>query len=347
MSSPGWYPDPDPNAPANRLRFWDGGSWTEQVRGPEADASTPDLTKDTGGVPITGPQAQGGQVQGGQAQGGQSYGQQYPGAAQPGGYPQGGYPQGGYQQGGYQQGGYQQGYGQGYGGQVAQPGYGGQPVPAGGYGQATGYAPKPTHLPDGTALANVWKRLAAYVIDSLLVSVIALGFGLVLLGIPLLIGGGIDAAGSQTGAGVAIALFVGYFLYFVATIALSVWYYVLRVRKTGSTYGKQWLGLQIRDWHRPGQLTWGQLLTRTLLAGLASSVTGGLFGIVDVLWCLWDPHRQTLHDKMAGTVVVDHTQPRAMPGSAELELAGAMPPPQGWITQGPEPVSPPGYPHAA
>ena len=31
---------------------------------------------------------------------------------------------------------------------------------------------------------------------------------------------------------------------------------------------------------------------------------GSLYGLIDVLWCIWDPRRQCLHDKIASTAVV-------------------------------------------
>jgi uncharacterized RDD family membrane protein YckC len=31
---------------------------------------------------------------------------------------------------------------------------------------------------------------------------------------------------------------------------------------------------------------------------------GGWYALLDELWLLWDPRRQCLHDKWAGTVVV-------------------------------------------
>ncbi len=46
MSQPGWYPDP---AGAGRLRYWDGGRWTEQVQGP-ADP-VPPARPSRGGLP--------------------------------------------------------------------------------------------------------------------------------------------------------------------------------------------------------------------------------------------------------------------------------------------------------
>lgn len=314
MSSPGWYPDPDPNAPPNRLRFWDGTTWTEQVSSPEGAPApqpppAPLLSKDPGGDP--GPHGQDPGPRAGS------------GPAGPGEHPAPGY--------------------------VGPPGHVGPPGQTGvpGYGPPAYPVPHPTHLPDGTALASVWKRLGAFLIDTLVVSAISVAVAAVVFGIPLLIGGGIDSArsGSASGAGFMVGFLIGWLLFFVAMVAVYVWYYVVRVRQTGATFGKQWLGMQIRDWYRPGQLTWAQILTRTLLVDLADSVTGNLFGLIDALWCLWDPHRQTLHDKMAGTVVVDHSLPRAPAGSGERELAAAVAPQQGWIAQGPEPASPPGYPH--
>ena len=35
-----------------------------------------------------------------------------------------------------------------------------------------------------------------------------------------------------------------------------------------------------------------------------SLITGGMFFVIDHLWCLWDVRRQTLHDKMCGSIVI-------------------------------------------
>ena len=47
-----------------------------------------------------------------------------------------------------------------------------------------------------------------------------------------------------------------------------------------------------------------ELLIKTILIGLGGSFVFGLLGLLDALWILWDRDRQTLHDKMASTVVV-------------------------------------------
>jgi uncharacterized RDD family membrane protein YckC len=36
---------------------------------------------------------------------------------------------------------------------------------------------------------------------------------------------------------------------------------------------------------------------------------GGLFALINESWLLWDPRRQCLHDKAAGTVVVKKNAP--------------------------------------
>ena len=38
--------------------------------------------------------------------------------------------------------------------------------------------------------------------------------------------------------------------------------------------------------------------------GAGTAILGGLGGLLDDLWPLWDPQRQALHDKVAGSIVV-------------------------------------------
>ena len=42
-----------------------------------------------------------------------------------------------------------------------------------------------------------------------------------------------------------------------------------------------------------------------VFGGLGDALTGGIASIVDLLWAFWDKDRQTLHDKIMKTVVVD------------------------------------------
>jgi uncharacterized RDD family membrane protein YckC len=47
---------------------------------------------------------------------------------------------------------------------------------------------------------------------------------------------------------------------------------------------------------------------------------GGLFALINESWLLWDPRRQCLHDKAAGTVVVKKST--LAPGA--LESPGSL-----------------------
>ena len=76
----------------------------------------------------------------------------------------------------------------------------------------------------------------------------------------------------------------------------------------GSTPGKACAGIRVvrEDGRPPG--FWLMLVReaglKLLVSALLSLVTGGLYWVADCLWPLWDPRRQSLHDRMAGTVVV-------------------------------------------
>lgn len=75
-----------------------------------------------------------------------------------------------------------------------------------------------------------------------------------------------------------------------------------------------------------GQMWLRQLVYQGLIYFLANLVTGGLAGIVGYAWAFWDKERQTLHDKMAGTYVVDgeppavEVVPPGLPASREAAL---------------------------
>ena len=50
-------------------------------------------------------------------------------------------------------------------------------------------------------------------------------------------------------------------------------------------------------------------------------VSLGLASIIDLLWAFWDKDRQTLHDKIAKTVVVDDRVLRSRPEESLAEAA--------------------------
>lgn len=200
---------------------------------------------------------------------------------QPGGYPpppSGGYPPpspGGYPPpgGGYQQPG-------------SWGGAGYPPPPGGGYGQ---YPPPPPIDPryqygqqygqpgTGYVLAGWWYRVGATVID-----------GLVLLIPNILIAVGGGRYGGFFGGGLL------HFLY--TSIMLSM---------RGQTLGNMVVGTRVVDAQNGGAITGGKAVGRAaaqLLFEVFSFLVVPI--ILDYLWPLWDRENQTLHDKIAGTVVL-------------------------------------------
>ena len=86
----------------------------------------------------------------------------------------------------------------------------------------------------------------------------------------------------------------------------AVFWFALLPR--GATPGKACAGIRVvREDGRPAGF-WLMLVREAVLKFLASAllslVTVGLYWAADCLWPLWDQRRQSLHDKMAGTVVV-------------------------------------------
>lgn len=183
------------------------------------------------------------------------------------GYPQGGYPQAGYPQGGYPQG-----------------------------------APAMQQRPP---LAGWWSRVAAQLIDGLLLGLIPFAF--MIVGIIMVVMSYADCVDSTTNAvdstcepstgaiGTGMALMViGGLLGF----GLGLWM-LYRQGKTGQTVGKKMMNIAVVR-ERDGQPTgFGMAFVRNL-AHILDSLPFNL----GYLWPLWDDKNQTWADKMVGTVVI-------------------------------------------
>jgi uncharacterized RDD family membrane protein YckC len=104
--------------------------------------------------------------------------------------------------------------------------------------------------------------------------------------------------GQRLGARILDALLVFLTLF----IGYLIWWLIVLGR--GQTPGKQLVGIRI--WDARGTPTgWGRSFLREFVARLVTGIATGWFFWIDTLWALWDRDRQTLYDKIAGTVVVD------------------------------------------
>jgi uncharacterized RDD family membrane protein YckC len=92
----------------------------------------------------------------------------------------------------------------------------------------------------------------------------------------------------------------------VLQLVVAAVYIIPMTKLTGSTLGKMATGIRVRPLNTEGLPTWGQSILRFVGFEVFSAVpsVGGFYFLIDVLWLLWDPRRQALHDKIAGTAVV-------------------------------------------
>ena len=155
--------------------------------------------------------------------------------------------------------------------------------------------------------ATPGRRLAAYVLDSLISSALVVA------------------------AIVAGALFPPFLLLALGWI---VWFAV--VAQYGQTPGKQLVGVYIlrEDGSRAGG--WYTILRVLVIHGLLFGFAGSLisFGIVWIigaLWCTWDRERQCLWDKVASTYVAYSPQGFRPLTASQMRMLGHEPPATGGI----------------
>jgi uncharacterized RDD family membrane protein YckC len=136
-------------------------------------------------------------------------------------------------------------------------------------------APAPPAASAGSGpRAGFFARLAALLIDELLIGV---PLGILVALIP-------DAAAAL------------YVLWLVANAGYFVYF---EGGPTGQTVGKKALGIRVYDLQQGGPIGHGRAFIRWI-----GRIVSGFVIYLGYLWALWDPQKQTWHDKMAGSVVV-------------------------------------------
>src|SRR5262249_52477136 len=120
--------------------------------------------------------------------------------------------------------------------------------------------------------AGFWRRFAAVLIDGLILGILGVVLG--------------TAFGNNAGLSGTLSFLFG--------LAYQVYFFT----STGQTPGSKLLGIKVVDQN-------GQLLSRgsAVVRFFGSYVSAFIF-CVGYLWMLWDPRKQSLHDKMAGSLVL-------------------------------------------
>lgn len=176
-----------------------------------------------------------------------------------------------------------------------------------GYPAQPGYQQVPYGYPGGAlsmSRPSFGQRLVAYIIDAIVLGLLSLvGFIIMTLGAASSINNGsLDCTTVNSGFGsttscsgsVGPLFYVGLLL----TMVLTLGYYLYFVGK-GQTLGDKVGGYRLvaADGSAPGI---GKAIIRLIVQGIAGS-----FFAITYLWMLWDPDKQTLHDKAAGTIAVN------------------------------------------
>jgi len=99
-----------------------------------------------------------------------------------------------------------------------------------------------------------------------------------------------------TGGSVALVVFLA----IVAYVLLLVFYYGGPIGRTGQTVGKRAAGVRVLDAATGQPIGTGRAIGRQLFAQFISTALCDL----GYLWMLWDPQKQTWHDKVVGSVVI-------------------------------------------
>ena len=121
--------------------------------------------------------------------------------------------------------------------------------------------------------AGFWTRFGAYIVDVLILLVPNIVIAVVL-----------DSPALESLLQIIIG--VTYFAYFEGG-------------PTGQTLGKRALGIRVIDLKRGGPIGYGRAVLRYIGRILSTIVV-----LLGYFWMIWDPEKQTWHDKIAGSVVV-------------------------------------------
>jgi uncharacterized RDD family membrane protein YckC len=132
------------------------------------------------------------------------------------------------------------------------------------------FAPPTSAGPATEARAGFWLRFGAAIVDGLLLGIVSSILQI--------------ALGS---AGYALSLLVG------------IVYYTYFEGESGQTIGKRAVGIRVVDINGGGPIGYSRAFIRYV-----GRIISTLVIFLGYLWMLWDPQKQTWHDKMANSVVV-------------------------------------------
>jgi uncharacterized RDD family membrane protein YckC len=141
--------------------------------------------------------------------------------------------------------------------------------------------------------AGFWRRLAGYLIDSILVSIVG--------GIVFAILAGVGGDGGAV---------IGYLIWIVGSFVYSAW---MESSAYQATVGKIALGIQVTDLNGD-RVSFGRALGRNL-----AKILSALILYIGFIMAAFTERKQGLHDMIAGTLVVKRgEQPATQPAETTV-----------------------------
>lgn len=89
----------------------------------------------------------------------------------------------------------------------------------------------------------------------------------------------------------------------VLSVVIDVAYFAYFWSSRGASIGMMPFGFKVRDMATGQYPTMGKAALRGFIWTLEYALTFCLVGALGWLWMLWDPQKQAIHDKIAGTIV--------------------------------------------
>ena len=119
-----------------------------------------------------------------------------------------------------------------------------------------------------------------------------------------IVGGLIDTVILLVVLGIVDAIFRGsYALASGVNIVLAIAYFAYFWSSRGASIGMMPFGFKVRDMQTGQYPTMGKAALRGFIWWLEVGFTICIIGAIGWLWQLWDPQKQAIHDKVAGTIV--------------------------------------------
>jgi uncharacterized RDD family membrane protein YckC len=89
----------------------------------------------------------------------------------------------------------------------------------------------------------------------------------------------------------------------VLSVVTDIAYFAYFWSSGGASIGMMPFGFKVRDMATGQYPTMGEAALRGFIWILEYALTFGLVGALGWLWMVWDPQKQAIHDKIAGTIV--------------------------------------------